>query len=78
MPLGNLGTNLKELHTPKSTLKKPKWDGGDKKEKLELDKVLYENKVQQEANSVLGTLKTETIVCWENRRKTGHLASIAM
>jgi hypothetical protein len=48
------------------------------KKKLELDKVFYENKGQQEANSVLGTLKTETIVCWENRRKTVHLAFIAM
>jgi hypothetical protein len=39
-----LGTNTKELHTPTSTPKKMKGDGGDRKKKLELDRVLYENK----------------------------------
>jgi len=34
LPLGNLGTNLKELHTPKLTPKKLKGDGGDKKKKI--------------------------------------------
>jgi len=43
-PLRNLGTNPKELHTPKSTPRKPEGDGGDMKKKLELDKVLCENK----------------------------------
>jgi len=37
-----LGTNTKELHTPTSTPIKTKGDGGDRKKKLELDKVLYE------------------------------------
>ncbi len=43
LPLGNLGTNPKELHTPKSTPKKPEGDDGDKKKKLELDKVFCKN-----------------------------------
>ncbi len=43
-PLKNMGTNPEELHTPTSTPKKTKGDGGDKKKKLELDKVLCENK----------------------------------
>jgi hypothetical protein len=38
LPLGNLGTNPKELHTPKSTYKKLKGNGGDKKKILELDR----------------------------------------
>ncbi len=42
-PSRNLGTNPKELHTPKSTPKKPKGDGGDMKKKLKLDRVLYDN-----------------------------------
>jgi hypothetical protein len=44
-PSGNLDTNLEKLHTPKSTPKKPKRNGGDRKKKLELDKVLCKNKV---------------------------------
>jgi hypothetical protein len=56
LPLGNLGINPKELHTPKSTPKKPEGDGGDMKKKLELDKVLYENKAWQEANIVFREL----------------------
>jgi len=39
-PLRNLGINLKELHTPTLTPKKPKGDGGDKKKKLKFDRVL--------------------------------------
>jgi hypothetical protein len=39
----NLGTNLKELHTPTSTPKKLKGDNGDKKNKLELDMVFCDN-----------------------------------
>jgi hypothetical protein len=35
--------NTEELHTPTSTAKKPKGDGGDRKIKLELDRVFYEN-----------------------------------
>jgi hypothetical protein len=31
LPLGNLSTNPKELHTPKSTLKKPKGDVGTRR-----------------------------------------------
>jgi hypothetical protein len=42
-PSRNLGTNPKELHTPKLTPKKPKRDNGDMKKKLELDRVLYKN-----------------------------------
>jgi hypothetical protein len=42
-PSRNLGTNPEELHTPKSTPKKPRKDGGDKKKKLKLDMVLCEN-----------------------------------
>ncbi len=49
-PSGNLGTNPKELHTPKSTLKKLEGDDGDMKKKLKLDRVLCKNKVWQEAN----------------------------
>jgi hypothetical protein len=40
----NVGTNIEELHTPTSIPKKPKGDDGNRKRKLELDKVLYENK----------------------------------
>jgi hypothetical protein len=43
-PSRNQGTNPKELHTPTSTPKKPEGDNGDRKKKLELDKVFYENK----------------------------------
>jgi hypothetical protein len=56
LPSRNLDTNLEELHTPKSTPKKPKRDGGDKKKKLKLDKVLYKNKVWQEADIVFWEL----------------------
>jgi hypothetical protein len=38
-----MGTNLEELHTLKSTPKKLKGYGGDKKKKLKLDKVFCEN-----------------------------------
>lgn len=41
---GNVGTNIEGLHTPTSIPKKPKGDDGNRKKKLELDKVLYENK----------------------------------
>jgi hypothetical protein len=44
LPSKNLGTNIEKLHTPTSTPKKLKGNSGDKKKKLELDKVLYENK----------------------------------
>jgi hypothetical protein len=44
-PSKNLDTNPKELHTPKSTPKKPRGDGGDRKEKLELNRVFCKNKV---------------------------------
>jgi hypothetical protein len=43
LPLGNLGTNPKELHTPKSTPKKLEGDGGDKKKKSELNRVFCKN-----------------------------------
>jgi hypothetical protein len=43
-PLRNLGTNTEELHTPTSTPRKPKGNSGDRKKKLELDRVLYKNK----------------------------------
>jgi hypothetical protein len=39
-----LGTNTEKLHTPTSTPKNPKRNSGDRKKKLELDKVFYENK----------------------------------
>jgi hypothetical protein len=42
-PSGNQGTNSKELRTPTSIPKKPKGDDGDKKKKLELDRVFYNN-----------------------------------
>jgi hypothetical protein len=42
-PSRNLGTNLKELHTPTSTPKKPKGNSGAMKKKLELDKVFCKN-----------------------------------
>jgi hypothetical protein len=44
LPLENLGIHPKELHNPKSIPKKPEGDDGDKKNKLELDKMLCENK----------------------------------
>jgi hypothetical protein len=43
LPSRNLGTNPKELHTPKSIPKKPRGNGGYRKKKLELDIVLCEN-----------------------------------
>jgi hypothetical protein len=43
-PSRNLGTNPKELHTPKSTPKKLEGDDGDRKKKLKLDKLLCDNK----------------------------------
>jgi hypothetical protein len=43
-PSGNLGTNPKELHTSKSTPRKLEGDGGDRKNELKLDRVLYKNK----------------------------------
>jgi hypothetical protein len=48
-PSGNMGTNLEELHTPKSTPKKL-GDGGDKKKKLDLDNVFCENEASQEVD----------------------------
>jgi hypothetical protein len=44
LPSRNLDTNPKELYAPKSTPKKLEGDGGDKKKKLDLEMVLYENK----------------------------------
>ncbi len=38
-----MGTNPKELHTLKSTPKKLEGDNGDKKNKLELNKMFYKN-----------------------------------
>jgi hypothetical protein len=55
-PSRNLGTNPKELHTPKSSPKKLEGDDGDMKKKLELDRVLYENKVWQEADTMFQEL----------------------
>ncbi len=54
-----MGTNLKELHTPKSTPKKPEGDGGDMKKKLEFNMVLYENKAWQEANIMFWELSKQ-------------------
>jgi hypothetical protein len=39
-PSRNVDANQEEIHTPKSTPKKPKRYGGDRKKKLEIDKVL--------------------------------------
>jgi len=50
LPSRNMGTIPKELYTPKSTPKKPERDG-DKKKKLELDRVLGKE-AWQEANIV--------------------------
>jgi hypothetical protein len=50
LPSRNLGTNIEKLHTPTSTPKKPKGNSEDRKKKLELDKVFYENKAQREAD----------------------------
>jgi hypothetical protein len=47
LPLGNLDINPKELHTPKSTPKNPKGDGGDMKKKLKLNLVFCENEAWQ-------------------------------
>jgi hypothetical protein len=61
-PSRNLGTNLKELHTLKSTPKKPKRDNGDKKKKLKLDRVFYENKAWQKANIVFRELLKRKLI----------------
>jgi hypothetical protein len=55
-PSRNLGTNPKELHTPKSAPKKPKGDGGDRKKKLELDKVLCDNEAWRKVDIVFQEL----------------------
>ncbi len=52
----NLGTNLKELHTPTSTPKKLKGDNGDKKNKLELDMVFCDNETWWKADIVFEEL----------------------
>jgi hypothetical protein len=57
-----LDTNPKELHTPKSTPKKPIGNGGDKKKKLKLDMVLCKNKAWQEANAVFRELLKRKLV----------------
>jgi len=59
LPSGNLGTNLKELHTPKSTPKKLKGNGGDKKKKIKLDKVLCENEAWREADIMFQKLSKQ-------------------
>jgi hypothetical protein len=43
LPLANLRTHRKDLHTLTSIPKKPKGDSGDMKQKLKLDKVFYKN-----------------------------------
>ncbi len=55
-PSKNLGTNLKELHTPKSTSKKLEGNDGDVKKKFEFDKVLCENEAWRKANIVFQEL----------------------
>ncbi len=49
-PSKNIGTNQEELYTPKSTPKKLGGDGGDKKKKLELDRVFFENEAKQKVD----------------------------
>jgi hypothetical protein len=56
LPLENLGTNTKELHTRTSTPRKLKKNDGDKKKKLKLDRVFYENEALREANMVFWEL----------------------
>jgi len=78
-PSGNLGTNLEELHTPKSISKKPEGDGGDRKKKFEFDRVLCENEAWQEVNIVFPkTFEKKISVYWENHRNTRHLGSNAV
>jgi hypothetical protein len=48
--------NPEELHTPTSTAKKLEGDNGDKKKKLKLNDVLFENKAWQEFNIVFRKL----------------------
>jgi len=55
-PSKNLGTNPKKLHTPKSNPKKPRGDGGDKKKKLELDRVFCENEAWRTVDIVFHEL----------------------
>ncbi len=65
-PSRNLDTNPKELHTPTSTPKKPKGDGGDKKKKLEFDRGFYNNEAWQEVDIVFRKLlKQKLVFCWE-------------
>jgi hypothetical protein len=78
LPSRNLSTNLENVHTPKSTSKKPKGDNGDRKKKFALDRVLCENEAWQEADIISRTLEMKTNVCWENCKNTGHLASTTM
>jgi hypothetical protein len=51
-----LGTNTKELHTGTSTPRKLEEDDGDKKKKLKLDKVFYENEALRKADIVFWEL----------------------
>jgi hypothetical protein len=48
--------NQEELHTPTSTPKKLEGDNGDKKKKIKLNNVLFENEAWQEANTMFQEL----------------------
>jgi hypothetical protein len=50
LPSRNVGINPEELHTPTSTPQNPKGDDGDKKNKLEFDKVFSKNEAWQKAD----------------------------
>ncbi len=79
LPLGNLGTNPKELHTPTSTPKKLEGNGGDKKKKLKFDRGFYDNEAWREVDIVFRELlKQKLILCWEDHKNTKHLASTTM
>ncbi len=76
-PSGNLGT--KKLHTPTSPPKKPKGDGGDKKNKLEFDRGFYKNEAWWKVDIVFWELSKQKLVFyWENHKNTEHLASTTM
>ncbi len=72
-PSRNLGTNPKELHTPKSTSKKSKGDNGDKRKKLKFNRVLCENEAWQEADIVFQKLSKQKLMFSGKIEKTPNI-----
>jgi hypothetical protein len=70
LPLENLGTNTKELHTQTSTPKKLEENDGDKNKKLDLDRVFYENEALRKADTVFWELLKQKLVFFGKIIKT--------